>query len=435
MENRPPVRDDGLDAIIRAISFQGEALAPVLLHLSHRIHANPELGHEERQASAWCAELLRAHGFEVTAPFGGLETAFRAWAVVGRPSEVGGAEGAGEVERAGGQRPTGARNATRIRPRPAIAFLAEYDALPGIGHACGHNIIAASAVGAGVTLVRILEKLAPALRATIIVDGTPAEETVGGKIPLVEQGFYRDVDAALSLHPYTSNSAGSTCLGVKRMTFTFRGRSAHAAADPEKGINALDAVIQTFNNVNALRQHVKPDVRLHGIVTHGGQASNIVPDFAQAVFSVRSADMDYFTEVVGKVKACARGAALATGATLDIAENQTYTPIRRNRTLTRLALETMAAVGLEAEDASGTWFPASTDFGNVSQVTPAIAPLFKVGSGDAVLHHADFAVAAASSGGDAVVLTAAKVMAIVGARLVLEPETLRAARADFASPQ
>jgi amidohydrolase len=401
--------------LIREVSATVERLAPALLELSHRIHANPELGHEERQASAWCAELLREHGFEVTAPFGGLETAFRARGATAASGSM--------------------ADATDGPVRPTIAFLAEYDALPGIGHACGHNIIAASAVGAGVTLVRSLEKLAPALRATILVDGTPAEETVGGKIPLVEQGLYRDVDAALSLHPYARNSAGSTCLGVKRMTFTFRGRSAHAAADPEKGINALDAVIQTFNNVNGLRQHVRPDVRLHGIVTHGGGASNIVPDFAQAVFSVRSADMDYFTEVVGKVKACARGAALATGATLDITENQTYSPIRRNRTLTRLALETMAAVGLEAEDAGGTWFPASTDFGNVSQVTPAIAPLFKVGSGDAVLHHMDFAVAAASSWGDAVVLTAAKVLAIVGARLVLEPETLRAARADFASPQ
>lgn len=298
METRPPVGDATPDAITRAISSQVEALAPVLLHLSHRIHANPELGHEERQASAWCAELLSEHGFEVTAPFGGLETAFRARAVVGRP-------------------------------RPAIAFLAEYDALPGMGHACGHNIIGASAVGAGIALARTLENLG--ITATVLVDGTPAEETRGGKIPLVEQGFYRDVDVALAMHPYSGSSAGSSCLGVKRMTFSFHGRAAHAAAEPHKGVNALDAVIQTFNNINALRQHVKPDVRIHGIITQGGQASNIVPDFAEAVFSARSADMTYFAEVVGKVIACARGAALATGATLDIEENQTYGRRRRRR--------------------------------------------------------------------------------------------------------
>jgi amidohydrolase len=400
METRPPVGDDAPDAIARAISSQVEALTSVLLDLSHRIHANPELGHEERQASAWCAELLSEHGFEVTAPFGGLETAFRARAVVGRP-------------------------------RPAIAFLAEYDALPGMGHACGHNIIGASAVGAGIALAKTLENRG--ITATVLVDGTPAEETRGGKIPLVEQGFYRDVDVALAMHPYSGSSAGSSCLGVKRMTFSFHGRAAHAAAEPHKGVNALDAVIQTFNNVNALRQHTKPDVRIHGIITHGGQASNIVPDFAEAVFSARSADMTYFAEVVDKVIACARGAALATGATLDIEENQTYEPIRPNRTLTRLALEAMAAVGIEAKDASGTCFPASTDFGNVSQVTPAIAPLFKVGPADGVLHHPDFRVASGSADGDAAVLAAAKVMAIMGVRLVLEPKLLRATKADFAS--
>jgi amidohydrolase len=400
METRPPVRDDALDAITHAISSQVEALAPVLLDLSHRIHANPELGHEERQASTWCAELLREHGFEVTAPFGGLETAFRARTVVGHP-------------------------------RPAIAFLAEYDALPGMGHACGHNIIGASAVGAGIALTRTLENLG--IAATVLVDGTPAEETRGGKIPLVEQGFYRDVDVALAMHPHSGFSAGSSCLGVKRMTFSFHGRAAHAAAEPHKGVNALDAVIQTFNNINALRQHTKPDVRIHGIITHGGQASNIVPDFAEAVFSARSADMTYFAEVVAKVMACARGAALATGATLDIEENQTYEPIRPNQTLTRLALEAMAAVGIEAKDASGTCFPASTDFGNVSQVTPAIAPLFKVGPADGVLHHPDFRVASGSADGDAAVLAAAKVMAIMGVRLTLEPKLLRATKADFAS--
>jgi metal-dependent amidase/aminoacylase/carboxypeptidase family protein len=438
--------------ILREITVQVEALAPALLALSHRIHAHPELGHEERQAATWCAELLCEHGFEVTAPFGGMETAFRARVVAGVGHAIGGSDGGGRPGPDGGPGPgetVSALKAVSVNPRPAIAFLAEYDALPGIGHACGHNIIGASAVGAGIALARALEKLSldgderlgrgndlghkSAAVATVLVDGTPAEETMGGKVALVDQGFYGAVDAALTIHPYHSSSAGSTCLGVKRMTFSFHGRAAHAAAEPEKGVNALDAVIQTFNNVNALRQHTRPDARIHGIITHGGQASNIVPDFAQAVFSVRSADRTSFVEIVEKVVACARGAALATGALLEVAENQTYEPIRPNRVLTRLALEAMACVGIGAEDATGQCFPASTDVGNVSQVVPAITPLLKVGAGDAVLHHPGFAAEAGSASGDAAVLAGAKILALMGARLVLESELLQAVRAEFAA--
>ncbi len=384
-----------------------DQLAPALIGLSHRIHANPELGSKEHQASAWCAELLRSRGFEVTMPVAGLETAFRAVFRVGKGAPA----------------------------APSVAFLAEYDALPGIGHACGHNIIAAAALGAGIALAEVLSAAGAAsfpASATIIVDGTPAEESTGGKIPMVAAGLYEDVDAVISMHPETYNGAGSTCLGVRRLTFSYYGRTAHAAAEPEKGINALDAAIQTFNNINALRQHVKPDVRIHGIIKNGGEATNIVPGFAQAQFSVRSADVDYHKVVIEKVRNCARAAALATGARLEIGEDDTYEPIKRNQVLTRLTLEAMRALGVEGLDKSAECFSASTDFGNVSQVVPAIAPMIKAAPPGVSLHHVDFAKAAVSPEGDAALVAAAKVMALVAARLVLEPATLQEVREAFA---
>jgi len=383
-----------------------ESLAPALIELSHKIHANPELGLQEEKAAAWCVELLRAHGFSVEAPVAGMATAFRA---------------------------------RRGSGRPVIAFLAEYDALPGVGHGCGHNIIAASALGAGIALARALEAAqaggtrteAGTPLGTIIVDGTPAEETVGGKIAMVDAGLYEDVDLVISMHPDTRNTVGGTCLAVKTVIFSFHGKAAHAAAEPERGVNALDAVIQTFNNVNALRQHCRPDARIHGIVSHGGRASNVVPDFAQAEFSVRAADMKYFREVLEKVRNCARAAALAMGARLEITEEPTFEPVKENRALGRQVLEILAEMGLPGEHSAGKCQPASTDFGNVSQVVPAVAVSIKTASLGTVSHHLDFAAAAASTEGDACILTAVKVMASLGARAVQEAEVLREAWEEF----
>jgi len=379
--------------VSQAIIKEVDELAPVLIELSHQIHSNPELGLQETMACAWCVDLLRSQGFRVETPLADMETAFRA------------SMGSG---------------------RPAVAFLAEYDALPGVGHACGHNIIGASALGAGIALARVLKNAGA--KVTVIVDGTPAEETMGGKIPMVEQGLYRDIDLALSMHPDTINAAGGTSLAVRSVTFSFTGRASHAAAEPERGINALDAVIQTYNNINALRQHVKPDVRIHGVITNGGKAPNIVPDFAQAEFYVRAANLDYFKEVFEKVRNCARAAALATGATLEIREDLTFEPIRENPTLVRLALEAMAEVGLAGVSLSGRCTGGSTDFGNVSQAVPAIAPVFNIAPTGTATHHADFAAAAASKEGDAAVIAAAKVLAIVAATVLLDPAILAEVR-------
>jgi amidohydrolase len=384
-----------LSAVVEDIKSGVDELAPRLIGLSHRIHANPELGLQERLACGWCTELLRSEGFTVETPVAGLETAFRA---------------------------------TRGSGRPSVSFLAEYDALPGVGHACGHNVIAASALGAGIALARALERAGRSV--TVIVDGTPAEETMGGKIPFVDQGLFREVDLVLSMHPDTTNAAGGTCLAVQALRFSFAGRAAHAAAEPERGINALDAVIQTFNNINSLRQHVKSDVRIHGIITDGGKAPNVVPDSARAEFFVRAASLAYHTEVVEKVKNCARAAALATGASLETEADPVFEPVRENATLVRLALETMAELGMEGQNLTGRCIPGSTDFGNVSQVVPALAPAFKIAPPGVVCHHQDFAAAAASGEADSAILAAAKVLATVAARVVLDRDTLQAVAAD-----
>jgi amidohydrolase len=394
--SRPDLAGPPFD-LARAARQEVESVFPALIDLSRRIHGNPEVGLEEAKAAAWCSTLLRDHGFAVEMPVAGLATAFRA---------------------------------RRGKGRPVIAFLAEYDALPGVGHACGHNIIAASALGAGIALARALER-AGTSAGTIIVDGTPAEETLGGKIPMVDAGLYRDVELVVSMHPDTRNSVGGTCLAVKTLIFSFHGKSAHAAAEPERGINALDAVIQTFNNVNALRQHLRSDARLHGIITSGGRASNIVPDFAQADFSVRAAEMVYFREVLEKVRNCARAAALAMGARLEISEEPTFEPVKENRALCAQVLAILAELGLPGEHAAGKCQSASTDFGNVSQAVPAVAVSVKTAPLGTVSHHPDFARAAASPESDACILTAAKVMASLGARAVQDPTVLKEAWEEF----
>ncbi|MFQ5521530.1 MAG: amidohydrolase, partial [Candidatus Methylomirabilia bacterium] len=211
--------------------------------LSHRIHATPELGYQEVKASAWLVEFLEAKGFKVERGVAGVETAFRATLETG--------------------------------DGPTVAVLCEYDALPEIGHACGHNVIATSGVGAGAALAAVRERLP---RGRILVVGTPAEEGGGGKIRLIERGVFTDVDCALMIHGLDRTVLQQDLLGIVRVTFDFTGKAAHASADPWHGINALDAVIQTFNAVSMLRQQVRPDVRIHGIITNGGVAPNIIPE-------------------------------------------------------------------------------------------------------------------------------------------------------------
>jgi amidohydrolase len=306
-----------------------------LLALSREIHADPELAYQEHHAADRICALLERHGHRVQRPLGGLETAFRA--------RVG-------------------------PPGPSVALLAEYDALPEIGHACGHNLIAMTNVGAFLVAARQAERL----EIGIELLGTPAEESGGGKLDLIDAGVFRHTVAALSSHPSggVAWECGTTSLGVVGKRVGFRGVAAHAAYSPEKGRNALNGVIRLFVGVDGWRQHLPADARVHGIVTKGGAAQNIVPELAEAVFGIRARTIDELRAMEKMFGDIARGAALQTGTEVEIAdEMRLYAPTAPNARLTTLLMEALRERGLEAK--SGDVVMASTDFGNVSQVVPA----------------------------------------------------------------
>jgi amidohydrolase len=386
------VKDDIAKAVDR--------LADDLERLSRKIHDNPELGYQEVKASGWLAEFLAAQGFKVERGVAGVETAFRATIETG--------EG------------------------PTIAILCEYDALPGIGHACGHNVIAAAGAGAGAALAALKQQLP---QGRIQVVGTPAEEGGGGKVRLVHGGVFKGVDAAMMIHGWDKWISHQDLLGIVRVGFEFTGRAAHASADPWEGVNALDAVIQTFNNVSMLRQQVRPEYRIHGIITHGGAAPNIIPEFAAATFYVRAPKLDEMWALHRRVVACAEGAAKATGCTLKVVEpDNTYEPMKRNQTLLDAFRANMARLGLleapEVKDRLG-----SSDVGNVSQVVPTIQPLVKIAPDGTPIHSRAFEAAAVSPLARQGLLAAAKVMAMTALDLLAEPGLLARAHQEFAAPK
>lgn len=382
------------DALAQAV----DRLADELETLSHRIHANPELGYQEVKASAWLAEFLEANGFKVERGVAGVETAFRATLETG--------EG------------------------PTIAILCEYDALPGIGHACGHNIIATSGVGAGAALAAVKDRLP---KGHVQIIGTPAEEGGGGKIKLVHGGVFTGVDCAMMIHGMDQTVLHQELLGIVRVNFDFTGKAAHAAADPWQGINALDAVIQTFNAISMLRQQVRPDVRIHGIVTNGGTAPNIIPEAASAAFYVRAASLDYMWEVYRRVVACAEGAARATGASLKVTQGEmVYEPMKRNQTLLDLFKANLERLGVKDEAPTPDRL-GSSDIGNVSRVIPAIQPYIQVAPTGTAIHSRAFLEAAVSPLASQGLILAAKAMAMTTADLLTSPELVQRAKADFAA--
>ncbi len=381
------------DAIGRAV----DGLADELESLSHRIHANPELGYQEVKAAGWLSDFLAAKGFKVEKGVAGVETAFRATIETG--------EG------------------------PTIAILCEYDALPGLGHACGHNVIATSGAGAGAALAAVRAQL-PKGRFQVI--GTPAEEGGGGKMKLIEGGVFKDVDCAMMIHGFDRTVLHGDLLGIVRVNFDFAGKAAHASADPWEGVNALDAVIQTFNAISALRQHVRPDVRIHGIITNGGQAPNIIPEAASATFYVRAATLDYMWEVYKKVVACAEGAARATGAQLRTVQMPTvYEPLKRNETLLGAFKANLERLGATPEPPDPNRL-GSSDIGNVSQVIPAIQPYIKIAEAGMPIHSRAFAEAAVKPLARQGLVIAAKTMAMTTADLLADPALVRRAKDEFA---
>jgi len=372
-----------------------DKLSEDLWDLALRIHAHPELGFEEYQASAWLSEALEKGGFRVERGVGGLPTAFRAV----HPAE---------------------------KPGPRIAILAEYDALPELGHACGHNLIAAIAVGAALGLAPFKEKLPGAL----LVIGTPAEEGGGGKIKLIQAGLFRDVDAAMMVHPADQTLVDRGSLAITEVKIEFHGKAAHASSEPEKGINALDAVIQTFVALNALRQHIKEGSRIHGIITHGGVKPNIVPEYAAALFYVRAPENTYRDELVEKLRKCAEGAALATGARLVFTKvGHEYKAIRPNKTMARVFGRYLAELGYPPEEPKGGM--GSTDMGDVSWEVPAIHPYIRICAGEIPGHSREFAEAAKSETAKAAMIAAAKAMAATCLELWTNPELFREVQEEF----
>lgn len=334
----------------RAVREAVDRLSDEIVALARQIYEHPELAFEERFASELLATRLSEAGFEVERPVAGLETAFEARFVNG--------EG------------------------PTVALLAEYDALPGIGHGCGHHLIAGASLGAALALRARPESFRGELR----VMGTPAEEAGSGKVVLVEAGRFADVDAAMMMHPDRVNVVSDGCLAVRELRMAFRGRAAHASSCPERGVNALDACIQTFVSLSALRQHMPPLTRVHGIITHGGERPNVVPEFAEALFFVRAADEPTLARLMDRVCDCARGAATATGATVSFTEGAGCRPLDPDPLLASWWRENLASFGLAVTERDREM--GSTDMGDVSQVCRAIHPyLAVVDEGETVDFH------------------------------------------------
>jgi amidohydrolase len=386
-----------------------DALRQELVAISLDIHAHPELNYAEYHAAKVLADALERHGFEVERGVGGVETAFRA--------VMPGGNGDG----------------------PTVALLAEYDALPGIGHGCGHNLIAMSNLGAGLGAKAAMRSLP----GRLIVLGTPAEEGGGGKIRLLEAGVFKDVDVALSSHPSSNRTIipvdipkdQSWSLAMVGYRYAYHGRAAHAAVVPHEGINALNAVIHLFTGIDALRQHLRDDVRIHGIITDGGKAPNVVPDFAAANFMLRSRDRDYLHEVVGKVRRVAEGAAQITGARLEILPaHPLYENVRPNAVLVKAARANAAAIGMPIDGTPSGWNGggASTDFGNVSQVLPAFYLRFAVSREPVPGHSTAMTEAAKSTLAHDNAIATAKVLALTACDLLTTPALIEAMRADFA---
>jgi amidohydrolase len=367
-----------------------------LIQLSLNIHDNPELGFKEEKASAWLTSYLEENGFHVERGIADLATAFRA---------------------------------TYGQGGPRIALLAEYDALPKIGHGCGHNIIATSAVGAAVASKSIIDQL----RGSVVVLGTPGEEVFGGKIDMVKAGTFKEIDVAMMVHPNLRNMVDIQALACSSLEVEFFGRPAHAAAQPYQGINALDAMILAFTSINSLRQHIRSEARIHGIITDGGEAPNVVPAHSAAVFLIRALDNEYLAELKEKVLNCFTGASIASGARLEYKwRDRSYAPMKNNAALAGLFKHNLESLGRHVEAFDPRFGFGSTDMGNVSQVVPSIHPTIAIASSEVLIHTPDFASAAASEAGHEGLIDAAKAMAMTVAD-ILQPGMLGKIKQEFHS--
>jgi amidohydrolase len=364
---------------------------------SGAIHALAETGFEELQSSGLLADVLERKGFDVSRGVSGMPTAFLA-----RGGDVG----------------------------PHVAFICEYDALRGLGHACGHNLIGTASAGAGIALAQALQEVGA--RARVSVVGAPAEEGGGGKIPLCRDGLFDDCDAVLIFHPSDRTSAVQYALACTHWAWKFTGRAAHAAGHPDKGINALDAFVHAYNGISLWRQQLRDGARVHGFIIEGGTAPNIIPEIARGEHLTRARDGAYLRRMNERFRSIFEAAALATGCELQLDERETYLDLRSNPVLAERTSLHLAALGLREDELVPWERTGSTDVGDVSYAAPTLHPEIAIADHGISPHTHQFREAALSDRGQEVMLKAADVLARVGADVVLDRELRSRVRDAFA---
>lgn len=375
-----------------------DAMSAQLIDISHQIHAKPELAFHEHFAAGLLCDTLEKNDMPVTRRAFGLDTAY-----------VSGF-GEGEAE---------------------VGILSEYDALPGIGHSCGHNIIATTGLGAAMALAGLNGRLPGRVRYL----GTPAEEQGGGKELMAQEGAFDGLDAALMVHPAGVDLETMPCICISEVRVTYHGRSAHASAMPHAGLNALDALVTAYQSLAQLRQHIRPTERIHGIVTEGGLAPNIVPDKASGVFYVRARDAHDLADLKRRVQNCFEAGALATGCTADIRwAKADYLDMKTSWPLSKAYVDNATSLGRNFIDLS--MLPpssaGSTDMGNVSHRVPSIHPMISCAPANVVIHNPEFAKWAGSDLGDKAVVDGAKALAMTAIDALTDKEMREAAKAEFA---
>lgn len=377
-----------------------DAASDEIMELSNRIHASPEIAFEEHQASAWIADAIGRHGFRVQRPAGRLATAIR-----------------------------GIRAGGRGGPKPRIAILAEYDALPELGHGCGHNLMAASGVGAAIGLAAVADELP----GEIVFLGTPAEEYGSGKPIMMEDGLFDGVDAALLFHPSDRTATWTRVLALEDVNVEFIGRESHAAGAPWEGRNALDAVVALLVSIALWRQQLRPDTRVHGIILSGGGAANMIPARTTARFMIRSPREAELDEMRQRFRDLVAAAALSTGTRGSVEFSGLSRTMRDNEVLRGLYAANLAAHG-EADTPPDNGAPrGSTDMGNVSHVLPTIHPHLAICDEGTPAHTIEFRDAAIGGRADRVLLMAATTIAQTAYDLFMDPALVDAAWAEFRS--
>lgn len=367
-----------------------------ILEVYHFLYEHPEISLQEFESSKKLAQVLREEGFEVEEHLEGMETAFRAVKKNGKG--------------------------------PKIALIAEYDALPGNGHACGHHMIASMSVGAALGLSKALESL----NGEVAVIGTPGEETGHGKPYLVEHGVFDHYDMAMMIHPNSETNVFIEMIAIGGIDFTFIGKPAHAGAEPYKGVNALDAVVLFYNNLSVLRQQLRDGTRIHGIILEAGSAANIIPDRGKIRLEFRAKEQDYFDEVIAKAINCAKAAALATGCELEYEHFEpTCMGLKHNKVLANCFIQHMEEMGVYEPEEKSDMNSGSTDLGNVSQRIPTIHPMLKVSEGQESIHSQEFKEATLLPYAQDAMIKGAKMLALTGLDVLENPALLEKAWAEL----